>query len=257
MSDQTSRPSWPTGQPEPEPEPVRPGWERLPSAARRAVDLKLVIAVLIGLVSVTGAVVAWQSSLAGEKATDKDRQALAESVIVSQADADTEVIVQDARIRFADHTAAVIAARLLDEEADRFASNGNGDASRAAADEAVEQRALARRVLEGGNAPVLISEYVDDGDGSAAPAFDEGRFREDVERIAADANRVDPEETEADAQELRDKAQRLDAFLIPMVGAIVILTFAQINKSKSVRLGLTAAGTAVWIVATVLAFGGG
>jgi hypothetical protein len=254
MSDQVPRPAWPTG--EPEPEPVRPGWD-LPAAARRAIDLKLVIAVLIGLVSVTGAVVAWRSAISGEKATDKDRLALAESVIVAQADANTEVIVQDARVRFADHTAAVVAARLLDQQSGVFAGDGNDDAAREAADAAVEQRALASRALEGGNAPVLLADYVDDGDGTTVPELDEDRLREDLERIASDSNQVDPDQTEADAQELRDEGQRLDGFLIPMVGAIVLLTLAQISRRKPVRLGLAALGTSVWIVATIVAFGGG
>lgn len=252
MSDQPPRPAWPSG----EPEPVRPAWDRLPSRARRTIDLKVVIAVLIGLVSVTGAVVAWQSSLAGEKATDKDRQAVAESVTVAQAEADADVIVQDARVRFADHTAAVVSARLLEEQADRFASSGNQDAARAAADEAIEQGALARRVLEGSNAPVLLSEYVDDGDGTAAPVFDEARFRDDLERISVDTNQVDPTQTVVEARRLRADGQRLDGWLIAMVGAIVVLTMAQISKPKVLRLGLAGAGTAIWLVSTAIAFGG-
>ena len=246
----------PTAAPQEEPEAPRPSWN-LPAAAARTIDLKLVIAVLIGLVSVTGAVLAWQSALAGEKATDKDRQAIAESVIIAQTTADEELVVQDARTRFADHTAAIVAAGLLDEQSDRFAAAGNDVAARAAADEAVDQRTLARRVLESGNAPVLLQKYVDDPADGSPPVFDERQLRADLRQLSADTNQVDPEETEEDAQELRDKAQRLDGFLIPMVGAIVLLTFAQVSRPRPVRLGLTGLGTAVWIVATVLAFGGG
>src|SRR5688572_2294470 len=112
MSDQPPRPSWdapaqptqptqphqpahaapaPAPAPPPPEVPARPSWEASEPQQpprRRAADQRLVIPVLIGLVSVTGAVVTWQSALAGEKATDADRQALAETVQVSQAAAD-------------------------------------------------------------------------------------------------------------------------------------------------------------------------
>ena len=60
---------------------VVPSWEGVRERRWRAcsvVDVKLVIAVLIGVVSVTGAFITWKSSQLGEQATDKDRQAIAE-----------------------------------------------------------------------------------------------------------------------------------------------------------------------------------
>jgi hypothetical protein len=211
-----------------------------------------VIPVLIGLVSVTGAVVTWQSSLAGEKATDSDRQAVAETVQVSQADADVEIVVQDAIVRFSEHAASLVNAALLEADAQRFRTVGNAAAAELADDEAVAELAAARRVLEG--AAVQLSEYVDTS--GEEPFFDSGRLRADLRESVARELQVDPAQTQADANELREESERLDGWLIALVGAVVLLTFAQVSRSRSLRLGFLGAGTAVWVVATVMVFGG-
>jgi hypothetical protein len=268
--DQPGRPAWPGQQPQPAPQPAAvPAWAAVPPAGAppaaveapaartgRGIDLKLVIAVLIGLVSVTGAVVAWQSSLAGEKATDKDRQAVAESVIVAQAGADTEIILQDARARFAEHLASVVAIERL--EADRQVLLGNGDEASALdlAEDIAEQEVLARRVLEGASAPVLLNEYVVAAAEGEPPTFDEERLGDDLTRIASEQNRVNPSQTVREANRLRSESQWLDGWLIALVGAVVLLTLAQVSRHRLSRLVLAGAGTAVWIVATVIAFGG-
>jgi hypothetical protein len=221
-------------------------------APRRGPDQRLVIPVLIGLVSVTGAVVTWQSALASEKATDADRQAVAETVQVSQAAADVEIVVQDAIVRFADHAASLVNAELLEADADRFRAVGNEAAAELAADEAVSERAVARRVLEGGS--VLLADYVDSS--GAEPFFDSVQLRTDLIETVGRELQVDPEQTKAEANDLREESERLDAWLIALVGAVVLLTFAQISRRRPFRLAFLGTGTAIWIVATVMAFGG-
>lgn len=256
--DPTARPGWPgANQPPPEPEPAaRPSWERAPALARRSLDIKLVIAVLIGLVSVTGAAVAWQSAIAGEKATDKDRQAVAETVTVEQSRADSEIILQDARARFAQHAIDIVNAGLLEQQAEAARAAGDDDRAAAATDEAVELRSVASRVLEGGLGPVLLAEYVTEGVDGGRPTFDEARLSDDLDRIAAAQNRLDPIQTIRDADRLRRDSERFDRWLIFIVGAVVLLTLAQISKIKLLRLALTGAGTSVWLVTTILAFSG-
>ena len=280
MTDEPPRPSWQAAVPpqpaQPQPAPphqqpapaehqapsapgeaaARPSWTSVPAVGRRAEDLKLVIAVLIGLVSVTGAVLAWQSSLAGEKATDKDRQAVNESVIVAQSAADTEIIVQDARSRFADHTAAEVTAVLLEEQAERFRSSGDAAAAQAATNEAIEQRTVARRALEGGSSPVLLSGYVTPAEGGGAPTFDESAFRADLDAFTGNQNQVNPSQTVREANRLRADSQWLDGWLIALVGAVVVLTLAQVSRVKPLRLALTGIGTSVWLVSAALAFTG-
>jgi hypothetical protein len=244
----TPRPEWPGAAAA----PAAPA----PPAHRRAVDLKLVIAVLIGLVSVTGAALAWKSAISSEKATDKDRQAVAETVTVEQARADTEVIVQDARARFAEHAINVLNADLLDQQAEVAASQGDGVRARAASDEAVELRAVGRRVLEGTLGPVFLADYVTAGEEGARPTFDETALSRDLDRIAAAQNQLDPVQTIREADRLRAESERFDRWLIFMVGAVVVLTLAQVTGRRVLRVVLAGAGTAVWVVTAVLAFTG-
>jgi hypothetical protein len=233
-----------------------PSWDRVSASSRRAVDLKLVIAVLIGIVSVTGATIAWRSALAGEKATDADRQTIAEVVLSEQSRANIEVIVQDARARFADHAIGVVEARLLDEQAQRAADDGDAERAAALASEAVELRALARRTLEGSQAPVLLSAYVTEGDGGR-PVFDEGQLAEDLAAGAARDNQVNPAQTRGEAGRLRAESEHYDRWLIGVVAAVVLLTMAQVVALRPARLGFAALGVALWIVSSVTAFWGG
>lgn len=233
---------------------VRPSWEGV--APKRGVDLKLVIAVLIGLVSVTGAVMAFQSAIAGEHATDKDRQAIAETVTLEQSRADSEVILQDARARFAEHAIASVNAGLLEQQATAAAERGDPEASRQLADDAAELRVVARRVLEGTLGPVLLADYVSEGADGARPAFDETALSDDLERIAASQNQINPVQTVREADRLRDESLEYDRWVIFIVGAVVLLTLAQITGRKPFRLVLTGAGVSLWIVVSVLAFAG-
>jgi hypothetical protein len=267
------RPSWPGAQPSPAAEPLpeppsapappsepppaaRPSWDGIGGRARRGIDLKLVIAVLIGLVSVTGAVMAFRSAIAGEHAVDKDRQAIAETVTLEQSRADSEVILQDARSRFADHAIAVVNAGLLEQQAASAADRGDEEAFRQLSNEASELRAVARRVLEGTLGPVLLADYVVEGTDGARPTFDEGALGDDLELIAASQNQINPVQTVREADRLRDESLQYDRWVIFIVGAVVLLTLAQISARKPLRLVLTGAGVSVWIVVSVLAFTG-
>src|SRR3954451_8639472 len=106
---------------------VVPSWEGVREtrlARLQRVDVRLVIAVLIGLVSVTGAVITWKSSQLGEKAVDRDRQAIAETVLQEQSNANVETQVRDEQQAFAQYKEDLTNAKLLDTQADTFASSG-------------------------------------------------------------------------------------------------------------------------------------
>jgi hypothetical protein len=241
MSDAAATPAWPSA---------------VAARARREIDLKLVIAVLIGLVSVTGAVTAWRSAILSEQATDKDRQAVAETVRQEQDAANNEITVQDVRGRVASHAAALAAAQELEAQADRLSAAGDAGAARAASDEAVEQRVLARSYLEGGTAPVLLDQYVVTDPDTGRLALDEGSLQADLRALSQSQSQVNPSQTVREANRLREDSQRFDGWLVPLVSAIVLLTVAQILRQRAARLALTGLATCVWIVSSVIAFGG-
>src|SRR3954465_2148299 len=108
-------------------EAVVPSWEGVRErrmARLQRVDIKLVIAVLIGLVSVAGAIITWQSSQLGENAVDKDRQAIAETVLQEQSNARIEVQVRDEHEAFVEYKQHLKNALLLEAEATQLDGSG-------------------------------------------------------------------------------------------------------------------------------------
>ena len=144
---------------------------------------------LIGLVSVTGAVVTWRAAQLGEFATDKDRQAIAETVRKEQDAANNEVAVQDARGRLAAHAAAIVIAERLEEEA---ASTSDPEDAADAIDEAVEQRAVADRYLQSGTSSLALVSYVVTDPDTGRPTLDESRLRSDLRALSTRRARSTP-----------------------------------------------------------------
>jgi hypothetical protein len=252
-----ARPAWPTG-PVDEPAPVRPSWagltEEQKEAKKRELNAKLVIAVLIGLVSVTGAVMTWRSAQLGENATDGDRLTLAQTVQQRKDEADNELTVQDARRTVAQVANSVRASAVLTLQAESF-DGRDDDAAQDAREEAEEQTVLAQGYLSSFDAPVPLTDYVTIN--GADVAFDQQGFRDDLRALSQSEAQANPDLTARSANELRDRSQHYDAWRIPLGGAVVLLAVAQIVGQKSIRLGLAGLATVVWIVATVFAFGGG
>jgi hypothetical protein len=236
-----------------------PAWPGAPPRRRIggvALDLKLLIAILIGLVSVTGAVVTWRSAQLSEFATDLDRQAVADTVRQQQDAANDEIAVQDARSRVAAHAAALATAEVLEQQIGRFADAGNDEAAQAAADEAQEQRAIASSYLAVGaiGGLDLVDYVVVDVDGRRT--LDERALRIDLQALAEAQALADPVQTVREANRLRADSQYLDGWIIPLVSAVVLLTIAQISRRGPLRLALTGLASVVWIASAVLAFTG-
>ncbi len=236
-----------------------PAWPAAPPPRRVAgitVDLRLVIAVLIGLVSVTGAVMTWRSAQLSEYATDFDRQSVAETVRQQQDAADDEIALQDARTRVAAHATALVSAEILEEQVGRFTAAGDEAAARAAEDEAEEQRVIAQSYLIGGSSTLDLANYIEVDEATGRRTLDERQLRRDLRAITLASTQVDPVQTVREANRLRQESQRLDGWLVPLVSAVVLLTLAQINRQRSVRLALTGLASVVWLGSAVLAFTG-
>ena len=252
--DATARGPGEPATPRPAPSPSRPGrrgsrpHRRRPTSRHRrsrraaASTSELVIAVLIGLVSVTGAVLAFQSALAGEKATDKDRQAIAETVQVSQADADVEIVVQDARSSGSPTTPPPSSTPTPSRPTPSASRPPeNTAAAQAAEAEAVAERAVAQpRPRRRRRCRSSLADYVVT-DGEERRLLRRAcSSADDLARVGAAQNQVDPAQTVREANRLRDESQRLDGWLIALVGAVVLLTFAQICRRDRCGSGSSA-----------------
>lgn len=216
--------------------------------ARRApwLDLKSIIAILIGLVSVTGAVVTWRAALLSEYATDHDRQAVAETALRQRAEVNGRLEVGAQERAFARYRSDIIAADRLDEDAEALRAQGQVVEARAVENEATARRKEADELaaLSG------FSQYLGEDEGGL-PTFDAERSRQDVVRDDVEAAQVDPVQTAARADDLRAHSQRLVGWIVVFVAAVVLLTLGQVINVKAIRAGLAGLGVVIYVVATV------
>jgi hypothetical protein len=233
---------------------VVPSWEgvherRLARLAR--VDVKLVIAVLIGLVSVTGAFITWKSSQLGEKATDQDRLAIAETVLQEQNNADVENQLRDEQQAFVQFKSDLTNARLLDTEADDLAKTGLNAEAAQARDEA----AVLREVANNRASLTFDQSYVDFDEDTGVPTeFRTDDRRQDLRNDPSnEAAKVDPDRTAEQAADYRRRTQRLEGWTIALVLAVVLLTLATITRNVRARPWLASVAVVIYIASTSIA----
>jgi len=232
---------------------VVPSWEGVRErrwAQLKRVDQKLVIAVLIGLVSVTGAFMTWKSSQLGEKAVDMDRQAISETVAQEQSKARIETQVRDAQQAFVEYKQRLVNAALLDKEADTLDGAGLSGEAADARDEAGALRAEA--------------------DNLAALSFDTGLVQTDqdgiptvflVDQLRSElttfdqqgAAKLNPDRTSAQAVDYRRRSQRLEGWTIALVLAVVLLTFATITRNVRARPWIAGCAVLIFVISASIA----
>ncbi|MDQ1423864.1 MAG: hypothetical protein QOD72_1362 [Acidimicrobiaceae bacterium] len=231
-----------------------PSWEGVrerPLARLRRIDARLVIAVLIGLVSVTGAVVTWQGSQLGEKAVDRDRQAIAETVLQEQSNANVETQLRDEQQAFAQYKEQLTNASLLTTQADRFAAANLQVEAAQARDEAGTQREVANNLA----ALTFSTAYVVFDEATGLPKdFLIDQRRADLRRNDGQATKVNPDQTVAQAVDFRRRSQRLEGWTIPLVFAVVLLTVATITRRAQTRLLIASVAVAIYVISTTVAF---
>jgi hypothetical protein len=233
---------------------VVPSWEGVRErrlARLRRVDVKLVIAVLIGLVSVTGAVITWRSSQLGAKAVDRDRQAIAETVLQEQSNANVETQLRDEQQAFAQYKEQLTNASLLESEADQLDRAGVSADAQRARDEAGTQREVANNLAS----LTFSTAYVRFDDKTGLPKdFLIDQRRADLRRNDTQAARVNPNQTVAQAIDFRRRSQRLEGWTIPLVLSVVLLTFATITRRAQLRPWVASAAVIIYVISAGVAF---
>jgi hypothetical protein len=215
------------------------------------VDARLVIAVLIGLVSVTGAVITWRSSQLGEKAVDRDRQAVAETVLQEQSNANVETRLRDEQQAFAQYKENLTNAQLLDTQADQLVTAGLPAAAAAALDEAGVLREVANDLAS----LTFSTQYVKTDDATGLPTdFLIEERRADLRRNDDQAAKVNPDQTVAQAVDFRRRSQRLEGWTIPLVLAVVLLTVATITKNARARPWIASVAVVIYVLSAGIAF---
>jgi hypothetical protein len=235
-------------------EAVVPSWAGVREtrwARIRRVDVRLVIAVLIGLVSVTGAVMTWRSSKLGEKATDKDRQAVAETVLQEQSNANIETQVRNEAHAFEQYKEDLNNAQLLKQEGDSLENQSFFIEADQARDQARELQQAAATLADN----TFSLDYVQTDDTSKLPtAFLIDKRRADLRRADEQAAQLHPDQTVQQAQDLRSRSQRLEAWTILLVLSVVLLTIATIIRSDRARIWIASSAVIIFLVAASVAF---
>jgi hypothetical protein len=229
-----------------------PSWEGVRErrlARLRRVDLKLVFAVLIGLVSVTGAVMTWRSSQLGEKAVDRDRQAIAETVLQEQNNANVETQLRDEQQAFQQYKEDLTNAKLLEDEAGRLSAAGlTVDAARAS-----DEASVLREVANSLASLTFSTSYVEFDETTGLPStflIDQRQADLRSENVQAQVN---PDQTIAQAVDFRRRSQRLEGWTIPLVVAVVLLTFATITRRVELRPWVASLALVIFLVSASIA----
>ncbi|MEY2422322.1 MAG: hypothetical protein QOI95_2389 [Acidimicrobiaceae bacterium] len=232
---------------------VVPSWEGVRErrlARLQRIDAKLVIAVLIGLVSVTGAFITWKSSQLGEKATDRDRQAIAETVLQEQSNANIETQLRDEQQAFVQYKENLTNARLLDAQADRLAADGLTAEAAQARDEAAVQREVANSLASF----TLDTTYVTFDDTTGVPTdFRVDQRRGDLRSLDDQAAKLNPDRTAAQAVDYRRRTQRLEGWTIALVLAVLLLTIATITRNARARPWIASAAVVIYVASASIA----
>ena len=202
------------------------------------------VAILIAFVSIMGAVVAWRASEASELASNLDQDATQQFVqreqILGQLDED---VIQDMRLlgSYQEHVKAW-------KELDRAAAAATGGAADDLRRRAQEERALARALYL-----LFQTAYPTDPEENGDVAFD----REFAQRVMRDGNddlaTLAPEATDARADDAHEKTVNLVALAALLVGALFLLTLAQMAR-PTIRALYAGAGAVVLLSTVVLFF---
>lgn len=203
---------------------------------------------LIGVVSLTGAVATWKAVNLGSQATDTDRRSVLETVIVQKNQSKVEAQLRSEQSYYARSRVNEAAADELDSAADQARSQGREADARSLEDQAQVFRELSRSLRD-----FFATQYVS-GEGADA-RFDEARRQRDLLRQDLEASQVDPEQTVAEANRLHARSERFVRWIVVFVAVVVLLTIAQLSK-VTVRPFLAAGASVVYVIATLFAFVG-
>jgi hypothetical protein len=211
------------------------------------------IAIAIGVVTLTGAYLTWRSVNLSGNASGADRQAVIDTITQQKAAAFAQSELRFELGYFARYHSDVVAAEQLDKAADAASNKGQDDAADVLSQQAESYRVLASSVLASG---VVPNAYVS-GDKGDNLTFDDDRRLRDLQRSNPYVQGApsDPNATVKGADKFHDRSLRLVAFVVGLAAVIVLFTFAQLSRPSRRRL-LVGVASAGYVVFTVLALVG-
>ncbi|MFN2505909.1 MAG: hypothetical protein ABR540_17060 [Acidimicrobiales bacterium] len=215
---------------------------------------KAVVPILIGLVSVTSALVTWRAVLLGSDATESDRRSVRETAVEEQIRIIVEARLQSDLRTYAAILEKIESSKSLTSRAAALAAEGRSVEASTAENDAKRLRSEA---IELQRLQFLDFSAAVSGGGVDDLEFDAERRREELTLAEQTfvADRVNPDEAADEADALRRRSELLVLLLTTMVTAILFLTGAQVTNQRRLSTPLAGIGTAIWLSASILALG--
>jgi hypothetical protein len=208
------------------------------------------VVVLIGLVTLTGALLTWRSVTLGGEADDADRRVLLDTISRERAELRAESQVRFESVQFARYRAELVAAAA-------FATAGLSSSDLAVARSFAE---TARSLLEQASARMSVgavrAEYVITGDTPDDLKYDVARLRRDLERQGLpylEAESADPAITRRVGDRLHDRSLLVGLAVVGLAAMVTVLTVGEVAGGRRRRVLAIAGGVgAVAITLTAL-----
>jgi hypothetical protein len=230
------RPAEPSAVPEHRPPgpPAKDGAEAPDDASR----FKTIVAVLIAVTSILGAIVAWRASESSTAARGVDEQAIQELVLQEQELASIEGLVANDQRLFARYQEHILAWRVLLTQS---RATKNQDLSDALRSQAFAELSLARSLRR-----FFQGSVPDFGDEEGKVAYDREFVLANLKANDPELRALDPGATFQEAEAEHGRSMLLAAMFTLVVVALFFLTIAQFGR-ESIRMFFAVAGIVVAI----------
>ncbi|MEZ5382050.1 MAG: hypothetical protein R2754_09690 [Microthrixaceae bacterium] len=218
--------------------------------------LKRLIALLIGLATITAGLFTWRSGQIGSTAAFDDRQAIGEQVDVETARVDIAVEASRQARQYDRYLAEYAVAAELEAEAEQLRAQGDAASAMSA-----EERATARRsaaTVRATDAGIFgVDDLTPDADEVPTTPQDFDLQTRIDELTVAEATELgssgdlDPQRWADESDDIRRRIRNITYWVGLLLLAVVLLTAAEVTVSPRMRLAGLGLGTSFVAVAWV------
>jgi uncharacterized Tic20 family protein len=212
--------------------PAEPGKrpEAKPAATKKesffSRHFETVVAVLIAIVTVSGAFVAWRSSTVGSGASDAERQGVLSSVSRERVQTDNRTRLYNELRIFATYTQYQEMASLLQQDAQKLAEAGQDEQAESLLQEADSDKKLASSAYSFLTYPQYVKE-----DDKGRKVYDVEGYMQASLDIDARTQDLNPDDDLQKADRLHLQEQWLVGIVIVLAVALLFFTLAEITRS--------------------------
>jgi hypothetical protein len=222
---------------------------------------KRLVALLIGLATVTAGLFSWRASQIASAAAFDDRQSIGNELSVQRSNIDVAVEATRQARQYDRYLAEFAVADELAEEAEQLADAGLDELAAVRSGEATGTRREATvRATEAGvfGIPTLTADAAESL--SEPQPFD---IEKRLTALAAEAStgllaggKLDPDAWAEDADAIRVRVADFQLFVLLILAAVILLTVSEVTLKGRVRVVAASCGSVLLLVVAVVGFSG-